>query len=174
MRKHLRVITKKGHISGTPNNYEVAKYIRDEMISQGLESVHFNEYDVLLSYPNWKTPNSVEILGADESTVFKTRGRSDVIIEQEQTDPEVELHWFAYSANGTVKGDIVYVNGASEEDFQHLIKLGIELKGKIFLARYGNVFRGNIAQRAMDYGGIGCIVYSDPMQVASQGTGPSE
>lgn len=98
------------------------------MISQGLENVHFNEYDVLLSYPNWTTPNIVEIVGEDGKTVYQTTGRSPSLVKDEQNDPFTEIQWFAYSANGVAEGDLVYVNRASPKDFAHLESLGIELK----------------------------------------------
>lgn len=144
------------------------------MIQQGLHNVHFNEYDVLLSYPDWKKPNTMEILSESGETVYKTSGRSVAIVEDEQTDRDAELQWFAFSGDGVVEGDVVYVNGASDEDFEHLKELGIELEGKIFLARQTGVFRGNIARRAIQNGAKGCLIYSDPKQVASWGTAPNQ
>ena len=50
--------------------------------------------------------------------------------------------------------------------------LGIELKGKICMARYGKIFRGNKVKNCEDAGAIGVILFSDPGDVALQGTEP--
>ncbi|EGT42761.1 hypothetical protein CAEBREN_28691 [Caenorhabditis brenneri] len=173
-RTNLHALTKKAHVAGSENNLKVAEMIREQMINQGLEGVHFNAYNVLLSYPNWTSPNHVEIIGDDGTVVHRTTGRSISIIEDEQNDPYSEIQWLAYSAAGTVEGDVVYVNGATPKDIEHLESMGIELKDKIFLARYTLNFRGNIAKMAVKKGAKGCLIFSDPMQVAKLGTGPNE
>lgn len=49
-----------------------------------------------------------------------------------------------YSPSGTVEGDLVYVNYGRMEDFQHLVnKLNVSVAGKIVIARYGKIFRGD-------------------------------
>ncbi|EGT30454.1 hypothetical protein CAEBREN_07212 [Caenorhabditis brenneri] len=172
IRTNLHALTKKAHVAGTENNLRVAEMIREQMVKQGLEGVHFNEYNVLLSYPNWTTPNYIEILTEDQKVIHKSTGRSQSIIKEEQNDPFSEIQWLAYSAAGTVEGDVVYVNRATSKDIAHVESLGIDLKDKILLARYSTNFRGNIAQTAIKKGAKGCLIYSDPMQVAILGTGP--
>ncbi|UMM40153.1 hypothetical protein L5515_016898 [Caenorhabditis briggsae] len=174
MRTNLHLLTKKAHVAGTENNLRVAELIRDQMINQGLENVHFNEYNVLLSYPNWTFPNQVEISDETGKVVHRTSGRSISLIREEQNDPFSEIQWLAYSAAGNVEGEIVYVNRATPKDIEHLEALGIDLKDKILLARYSSNFRGNIAQMAVRKGAKGCLIYSDPMQVAGLGTGINE
>ncbi|EFO89896.1 hypothetical protein CRE_07314 [Caenorhabditis remanei] len=174
IRTTLHALTKKAHVAGTENNLQVAEMIKNQMISQGLEGVHFNEYNVLLSYPNWTSPNRVEIFDENGKVVHQTSGRSIALIKEEQNDPFSEIQWLAYSAAGNVEGDIVYVNRATPKDIEHLESMGIDLKDKILLARYSSNFRGNIAQMAVRKGAKGCLIYSDPMQVASLGTGINE
>uniref|UniRef100_A0A8R1DSC0 Uncharacterized protein n=1 Tax=Caenorhabditis japonica TaxID=281687 RepID=A0A8R1DSC0_CAEJA len=129
------------------------------------QDVHFNEYNVLLAYPNWTNPNTVEIFGEDGRTVYKTTGRSPAIVKDEQDDPTGEIQWFAYSANGVVEGDIVYLNEASVADIVH---------DKIWLVRHSGAFRGNIAATAVKKEAKGLLMYSDPVQVASFGTRENE
>jgi N-acetylated-alpha-linked acidic dipeptidase len=43
-----------------------------------------------------------------------------------------------------------------------LAKAGIEVKGKIAIARYGKIFRGTKAMIAQEYGMVGIVIYSDP------------
>lgn len=47
-------------------------------------------------------------------------------------------------------------------DFDRLQALGVELEGKIALARYGGPFRGLKVKNAQEHGMIGAIIFSDP------------
>ena len=47
-------------------------------------------------------------------------------------------------------------------DYETLKELGIDVKGKIVLARYGGSWRGIKPKVAAEHGAIGCIIYSDP------------
>ena len=60
----------------------------------------------------------------------------------------------AYSVEGEVKGPPVYVNYGRREDFEKMSDFGIDLTGKVCLVRYGQIFRGNKARYAEDFGCI--------------------
>jgi N-acetylated-alpha-linked acidic dipeptidase len=68
----------------------------------------------------------------------------------------------AYGADGDVNGALVYVNYGTPADYAQLDRLGINVKGKIVLSRYGSDWRGIKARLAYQHGAIGCVVYSDP------------
>ena len=53
---------------------------------------------------------------------------------------------------------------------QQLKDLGVSVEGKICMARYGKIFRGNKVKHCQDAGAIGVILFSDPGDVAVQGT----
>jgi N-acetylated-alpha-linked acidic dipeptidase len=61
-----------------------------------------------------------------------------------------------------VTGDIVYANYGMPEDYKLLERLGISVKGKIVITRYGGGWRGLKPQLAQEHGAIGCLIYSDP------------
>ncbi|OYV71911.1 MAG: hypothetical protein B7Z72_05940, partial [Gemmatimonadetes bacterium 21-71-4] len=67
-----------------------------------------------------------------------------------------------YSGVGDVTGDVVYVNYGLIEDYAQLDSLGISVRGKIVVARYGRSFRGIKAREAEKHGAIALIIYSDP------------
>jgi len=69
----------------------------------------------------------------------------------------------AYSADGDVTSDLVYVNQGIPRDYEELARLGIDVKGKIVIARYGGSWRGIKPKVAAEHGAIGCILYSDPL-----------
>ncbi len=57
-----------------------------------------------------------------------------------QKDPRILPAFNEYSANGDVTADVVYANYGRAEDFQKLKDLGVDLKGKIVIVRYGETF----------------------------------
>jgi len=68
----------------------------------------------------------------------------------------------AFSADGNVTGELVFVNYGLNEDYEELKRMGIDVKGKIVIAKYGRSFRGIKPKIAHEQGAIGCIMYSDP------------
>ena len=57
---------------------------------------------------------------------------------------------------------MVYVNYGLPNDYDDLRKAGVDVKGKIVIARYGNSFRGVKAKVAEENGAVALIIYSDP------------
>ncbi len=68
----------------------------------------------------------------------------------------------AYQGDGDVTAPLVYVNYGTEADYRQLARLGISVKGKIVITRYGEVWRGVKPLLAYQHGAIGCLIYSDP------------
>ena len=68
----------------------------------------------------------------------------------------------AYSIDGDVTGELVYVNYGVPKDYEVLERNGIDVQGKIVIARYGGSWRGIKPKVAAEHGAIGCIIYSDP------------
>ena len=76
--------------------------------------------------------------------------------------PTRRRRYNAYSGEGDVTGEVVYVNYGVPADYDKLKELGIDVKGKIVLARYGQSWRGIKPKVAYEHGAIGCLIYSDP------------
>jgi N-acetylated-alpha-linked acidic dipeptidase len=76
--------------------------------------------------------------------------------------PEQLPTYNAYSADGDVTAELVFVNYGLPEDYDILNKMGIDVKGKIVIAKYGHSWRGIKPKVAQEHGAIGCIIYSDP------------
>ncbi|MGZ8363011.1 MAG: PA domain-containing protein, partial [Caulobacteraceae bacterium] len=68
----------------------------------------------------------------------------------------------AYQGDGDVTAEVVYVNYGMPSDYDTLERLGVSVKGKIVLARYGAGWRGLKPKLAQEHGAVGCIIYSDP------------
>ena len=79
-----------------------------------------------------------------------------------QNDPRVTTAFNEYSPSGDVTADVVYANYGRLEDFKKLQEMGIDVKGKIAIVRYGMNFRGVKPYVAEQFGAVGVIIYSDP------------
>ena len=67
-----------------------------------------------------------------------------------------------YGADGDVTAELVYVNQGMPDDYRELERQGIDVKGRIVIARYGGGWRGLKPKLAFEHGAVGCLIYSDP------------
>ncbi len=67
-----------------------------------------------------------------------------------------------YQGDGDVTAPLVYVNYGMQDDYDTLERLGVSVKGRIVIVRYGSGWRGLKPKLAQDHGAVGCIIYSDP------------
>ena len=67
-----------------------------------------------------------------------------------------------YGVSGAASGQVVYVNYGRPEDYVAIEKMGIDVKGKIVLVRYGSLFRGLKVRNAQKRGAAGILIFSDP------------
>ena len=72
--------------------------------------------------------------------------------------------YVAFQGDGDVTADLVYVNYGLPDDYEALARRGVDVKGKIAIARYGGGWRGLKPKLAQEHGAIGCLIYSDPEQ----------
>ena len=94
---------------------------------------------------------------------FQAKMKEPAISEDPDSSQIGQIPTFnAYSAEGDVTGELVYVNYGIPEDYQNLKNIGIEVKGKIVLVRYGVCHRGVKPKLATEHGAVGCLIYSDP------------
>jgi N-acetylated-alpha-linked acidic dipeptidase len=156
-REHLRRLTIEPHIAGTKEDYATAIYVRDQLRSYGL-TADLKEYDVWLNYPN--TPSVLELI----TTRRQRLNTHEAVVpgDPSSSHPKITPLFNGYSASGDVTGPVVYANYGLPDDYEDLKKVGVDVKGKIVIVRYGNSFRGVKAKVAEDHGAIGCIIYSDP------------
>jgi N-acetylated-alpha-linked acidic dipeptidase len=77
------------------------------------------------------------------------------------TDPALPAY-VDYQGDGDVRGNLVYLNYGMQDDYKTLERLGVSVKGKIVITRYGAGWRGVKPKLAQDHGAIGCLIYSEP------------
>ncbi len=156
-KKHLKKLTERPHVVGSKGNTEVIRYIGQVMDDAGFKVTNY-PYDVYL--PNKPGNSIIEIVTPSRDILNQ---KEDIILDDPFTmDPELWKGWNAFSGSGDVTAQVVYANYGRKEDFEELKKLGIEVKGKIIIARYGGNFRGYKAKFAEASGAAGLIIFTDP------------
>ena len=120
--------------------------------------VDFYPYDIYMSTSGGSS--SVELV----TPYRRPLNQQENILDEDRfsSDPTLEKGWNAYSGNGDVTAAVVYANYGTKEDFERLAEMGVDVKGKIVIARYGRNFRGYKAKFAEQYGAAGLIMYTDP------------
>ncbi|XP_050737432.1 N-acetylated-alpha-linked acidic dipeptidase 2-like isoform X1 [Eriocheir sinensis] len=169
IRSNLRFLTQKQHLAGTEVEWELAAWVEAAWREQGWDEVHLVPYQVLLSYPKNDTPNLVYVLDDAGEVVWTSHGWQEPLYAPEEADPDFLPNFNAFSAPGVVTADIVYAHFGREEDFERLNELGVNVTGRVVLARYGAIFRGNIVQSAERRGAVAVLLYGDPQQYAPFG-----
>jgi N-acetylated-alpha-linked acidic dipeptidase len=91
-------------------------------------------------------------------TPFKARLMEDSLAPDSGALPAYN----AFGADGDVTADLVYVNFGMPEDYAELARLGIDVRGRVVIARYGKGWRGLKPKLAQEHGAVGCVIYSDP------------
>ena len=154
----LRRLTEEPHVAGTQAGRETAVFVLEKLREWGW-SADIAEYEVLLNEP--KGVPSVTILRPERRELKVTEDAYPP--DKDSTSPDAWPAFHGYGVSGHVDGQVVYVNYGTAEDFEVLDKRGIDVEGKIVLARYGAIFRGLKVLNAQRRGAIGVLLYSDPL-----------
>jgi N-acetylated-alpha-linked acidic dipeptidase len=152
----LRELTREPHVAGTPGNERVARFIAEEFRKAGLE-VSTPTYDVLLSYPK---SAALTIVG---EPVALARTEDPIASDPDTSIAAAHPPWNAYAPSADVTAEVVYVNRGSAEDYERLAAMGIDVRGKIALARYFGGYRGGKSLEGEKRGLAALLVYSDPI-----------
>lgn len=155
-RRHLFELTREPNVAGTQGNRNVIDYMTRVMGDATMEVDHY-DYEVWLPEPG---SVSVSIISPVEIQL----PNQEVVLEEDPStqDPKLVHGYNAYSGSGSVTAEVVYANFGRREDFQKLKELGIDVTGKVVIARFGGNFRGYKAKYAEEAGAAGLVIYSDP------------
>ncbi len=153
----IKDMSARPHHVGSPGGKAVADYIYNKFKSWGYD-VRIETYYVL--FPTPKT----RLLEMTSPAKFKATLMEKVLAEDATSDQTSEQlpPYNCWSADGDVTSELVFVNYGLPEDYDYLNRLGIDVKGKIVIAKYGRSWRGIKPKVAQEHGAIGCIIYSDP------------
>lgn len=152
----LRHLTMEPHIAGTESSHRVAEWLRDQYRSFGFDA-QIVTYSAYLPLPR---EVRLEMLAPLNVTLATPEPAFDQ--DKTEADDRVQPAANDYSASGDVTAPVIYVNYGTADDYRALDSLGISVKGKLVLARYGRGYRGVKLKLAEDRGAAGLIIYSDP------------
>ena len=108
----------------------------------------------------WPTERLVEMVAPTRAAMAI---KEPVLSEDpDSSDADTTPVFNAYSADGDATGEVVYVNYGMPADYEQLKELGVDVKGKVVLARYGGGWRGIKPKVAYEHGAVACLIYSDP------------
>ena len=122
------------HVAGQPSSKKVADYALAKFKSFGLDA-KLEEFEAMMP---WPIETSVELVAPEKYTL---RVKEPVLAEDPDSGDQTPLY-NAYSGDGNVTGEVVYVNYGMPADYDKLKELGVDVKGKIVIARYGAGWRG--------------------------------
>ncbi len=153
----MKHMSSKPHHVGSPWSKQNAEYAANKFKEWGFESA-VETFEVLVPFPKVRklsmvAPNKVEL------KLYEPAVEGD---KSSEMTKDVLPGYNAFSADGNVTAELVFVNYGLNEDYEELKRMGIDVKGKIVIAKYGRSFRGIKPKIAHENGAIGCIMYSDP------------
>ncbi|KZV48005.1 putative glutamate carboxypeptidase 2-like [Dorcoceras hygrometricum] len=156
---HLYTLTKRPHVAGSAANAEAAAYVMSTLKSYNIRA-YIRPYYTALTYP---VRRSITLA----PTIHDAPIELDLKQEIYEGDPyadvagEVTPTFHAFAKSGTAVGLAVYVNYGRVEDYSALRETGVNVSGRVALARYGKIYRGDIVQNGYAAGAIGVIIFTD-------------
>ena len=158
LRIYMDRIAAKPHHAGSPGSKAVADYLAAMLTDWGFDT-RIETLESLIPYP------TIRVVEMTAPVHFRAKLAEPPITQDPATSQDNQLPTFnAYAASGDVTAPLVYVNYGQPEDFEYLKKIGVDLKGKIVIVRYGRSWRGLKPKLAQDNGAVGCLIYSDPRE----------
>ncbi len=157
LRDWMRRLSARPHHLGSAYDHDNMEFVASMFRSWGYDT-NIEEFRVLFPTPKMRV---VEMVAPERYTLklFEPPLAADSTSGQSNEQLPV---YNAYSIDGEVTGDLVYVNYGVPKDYEELERNGVDVKGKIVIARYGGSWRGIKPKVAAEHGAIGCIIYSDP------------
>jgi N-acetylated-alpha-linked acidic dipeptidase len=161
--EHLKTLTSAPHWASSPEDYATAVYVADKFKAAGLQT-EIVPYKVLLNKPvkilieAFDASGNKLMSGPTPEHVDPNKNGGDPF----QDDPRILPAFNGSSPSGDITAEVVYANYGTLADFQQLAKLGVSVKDKIVIVRYGENFRGIKTYIAQQYGAKGVLIYSDP------------
>jgi N-acetylated-alpha-linked acidic dipeptidase len=141
--EELQKLTSEPHWASSPEDYRTALYVASKFKDAGLQTqiVPFRVY--------LNKPVKIQIDAFDSAGRKLMSGPTPEHVDPKayggdpsQDDPRILPAFNGSSPSGDVTAQVVYANYGTVEDFKLLDKLGISVKGKIVIMRYGQIFRG--------------------------------
>ncbi|MGI4823685.1 MAG: M28 family metallopeptidase [Janthinobacterium lividum] len=157
LRQWMKRLAAHPHHVGSPYDKDNAEFMAGLLKSWGYDT----RIDV--SYVLFPTPK-LRVLELVAPTPF-TAGLTEKPVAEDATSNQTAEQlptYNCFSKDGDVTAELVFVNYGIPKDYDELERRGIDVKGKIVIAKYGGSWRGIKPKVAAEKGAIGCLIYSDP------------
>ena len=137
LRDWMKRLSARPHHVGSPYGKENAEFMAQLFRSWGYQT-RIEEFKVLLPVPKTR------LLEMTAPTRYQAKLVEPGIAEDATSGQAAEQLpiYNAYSIDGDVTGELVFVNYGVPRDYEELARRGIDVKGKIVIARYGGSWRG--------------------------------
>jgi N-acetylated-alpha-linked acidic dipeptidase len=156
LRAQQMILSAVPHEAGTERSHHVAETILARFRAFGLDA-RIEQFEALMPRP---VSRALELVAPEH---YDAVLKEPPLAEDPTSGQSDQLPTFnAYSPDGDVTGDVVFVNYGVPADYRVLDSLGISVRGKIVIAKYGQSWRGIKPKVAAEHGAIGCLIYSDP------------
>lgn len=158
LRAYMKRLSARPHHVGSPYDKDNAEWILGKFKEFGLDA-HIEQFEVLFPTPKERL---VELV--DGGPKFTAKLQEPALPQDATSDQQSEQlpTYNAYSIDGDVTAELVYVNYGVPEDYEQLERMGVSVKGKIVIARYYHSWRGIKPKVAAEHGAVGCLIFSDP------------
>lgn len=153
----MKRLSARPHHLGSDYGRQNAEFIRDQFRSWGFDA-EIETFQVLFPTPK------LRLLEMTAPTRYKAK-LEEPALKEDATSGQIKEQlpvYNAWSPDGDVTAELVFVNFGVPDDYEQLERLGIDVKGKIVIAKYGGSWRGIKPKVAQEHGAIGCLIYSDP------------
>ena len=151
-----RLAAEPNHV-GSPHDKANAEWVQAQFKAWGWDA-RIETFQVLYPTP---LSESLEIVGANPFKATLTEAPVPGDETSSRTQDQLPAY-VAFQGDGDVTAPLVYVNFGMPDDYKALERMGVSVKGKIVIARYGAGWRGLKPKLAQEHGAVGCIIYSDP------------
>jgi N-acetylated-alpha-linked acidic dipeptidase len=157
MRAWMERLTSAPNHVGSAHDKANAEFLLQKFREWGWEAA-IEQFSVL--YP---TPREILVeLVAPTHVLARLR---EPAVDGDATSRQVDAElppYNVYGADGDVTAELIYVNQGMPDDYAELEREGVQVKGRIVIARYGGGWRGLKPKLAYEHGAVGCLIYSDP------------
>lgn len=152
----IKQLSSQPHHLGSKGGKAVADEIVKRFKSYGWEA-ELNVYHVLFPTPK------IRLLEMISPSRFRASLKEPALREDPSSSlPGLLPPYNAWSPDGDITASLIFVNYGLPEDYEWLEKMGLSVKDKIVIAKYGRSWRGIKPKLAQEHGAVGCIIYSDP------------
>jgi N-acetylated-alpha-linked acidic dipeptidase len=143
---------------GSPHDKANAEWMAAQFKSWGWDA-KIETFDVLYPTP---ISEALELVSGAGAPFKATLTEKPVPGDPDTNTKDALPAYVAFQGDGDVTAPLVYANYGMPEDYLTLERMGVSVKGKIVITRYGGGWRGLKPLLAQMHGAVGAIIYSDP------------